>query len=480
MRMNYYVGETDWEFQALKIQKQALVLGDGPAKVVWDFKTKMPRMLSIPWWDFFLSFEAQEVRTAEWHFHRSYWTKRQLEDMGEAKDEKGRPIWHELERVAAGAYTPDMADATFAERREAATYSPALPEGTAEGLSALIEGWHRDGSYVVFSPENELVLRAEVSPFHDRKGYPFRPFVMFQGTPDMQGPYSIPLPEVLEDHQIEVEVMRNQWIDQMTANINAPIVHDAGIPAESVETLMSAPNGRLAIEGFPDVRAAIQRMSPGQVTGDFPQLYSMVRAEAQMTSGVSDISAGQTTIEGLNNQTATGMSIIAGETNRRAQLQLRMSEIGMGEVAKVFDSLDRQFGGALYVPTERDFVPAKGDMGFGQFMPPGIAHVLATVNDPQMDYKIAVDAGSAQRPDQMEEAQRMVNLVGILSHEQIAPHVDWREITTRIVDSFGFNSERVLLSEDELMQQQMAAAMAALPQPAPNGQAQPAPAEPAA
>lgn len=469
MRMNYYIGEGDWEIQAIKTLKQVLVLGDGPVKVPWDGKAKIPRMLSIPWWDFFLSQEAQDWRTAEWQFQRTYWTSRQLRAMGAQEDEKGKPLWLNLERVEDGATGPETQDPTYQDRRDAAGYSSSQPDGTPDGVHALVEAWHADGSYVAFSPDMRVIVRAEKSPFHNRTGKPIRPFVMFQGTPDMQGPYSIPLPEVLEDHQIEVETMRNQWIDQMTMNLNAGIVHDSSIPEQDVEEFMSAPNGRLAVDGFPDVRAAIQRMQPGQVTGDFPQLYQMVRSESQMTSGVSDIAAGQQSIEGLQNQTATGISIIAGESNRRMQLHLRLAEIGMGEVATVFDSHDRQFGGPLFVPTEQDFVPRNEELGFG-WAPKGFAEILSTVNRRDLDYKIAVDAGSAVRPDQLENAQRDVAFVGIMSHELIAPFVDWKEIATKVATSHGMNPERVLLTEEELQQQQEQQMIQALTAAAQGGQ----------
>lgn len=461
LRLQHYLNECGWVRPMIRTYRQLLVLGDGPVKVPWSAERRMPYIAAVPWWDFFLSAEAQDWPTAEWIFQRTFWTRRGLADLAAQTDARGRGLWAGLEEVRARSGSRSHSDETYDRRRSLAHMGP---DSRDDERACLIEAWHRDGSYVVVGGnEGETLVRAQVSPFHDRRGMPLRPFVLFQSLLDITGPYSISLPEVLEDHQAEVSTIRNQWIDQVTANINAPVIHADSIPAADVEAALAQPNGRLAVpaDQFVDIRQAVMRMPPGQVTGDFPLLYEQIRSEAQMAGGVSDISAGQVSAEGLSNQTATGMSIIAGETNKRVQLLLRMIELAMGggqtSVAGLFDALDRQFGAqmAIPVPPLYDAHGAEGvsplspdpmaplPEGAGAF-PGGFASVGTSPNIRAADYAFEVDAGSTQRPDQREEAQKVLAFIQSASHPAIAPLVNWREVAAQLVKSHGLSEQRML------------------------------------
>ena len=472
-RMNIFLSRQDWELEMIMVEKSKIVLGDGVTKTLWDSDRKIPRMIYVNWFDFFLSPDAQRADTAEWQFHRTYYTDRQLE----ALDEE---VFLNLDKVMMAGNGPSASDATYADRRSIAGAS-ALPGWTEQNLNVLVEAWHRDGSYITFSPDATALCRAQVSPFHDRESRPLRPFSMFSSTPDLEGPYSVPMPEILEDHEVEISTLRNQTIDQITANINAGVVHDDQVPSELVEQFMETPNGVLGVpNNTGDIRGMVHRMNPGQISQDMPLIYGQVRSESQMASGVSDISAGQQSIEGLENTTATGVSIIANEANKRMQLLLKMSEIAMGRVARLFDALDRQFGGALFVPTGADLnVSDDQDIasGFKQSAP-GFAALLAEANRPEMDYEILIDAGSMQRPDEFAETQKIVNFVGLASHPAISPIIDWPEVTRAMIAAHGFEPDRFMLSPDEqaaVNEEQQIEGLAAAGGPPPDG-AGPAPA----
>lgn len=482
-RLQHLLRRGGWERQALLATKQMLILGDAPVKVPWDQDNRMPRMLHVPWWDFFLSHEAADWETAEVYFHRTWLTERAIAKLAEAEAEDGRPLWGNLEEAAAAAATRDVSDATWSERMDAAGYG-SRSAGTERPLTPVIEAWYADGSYVVLAgAHRRIVIRSGRSPFKDRRGNPVRPFAMFQGTPDLEGPYSLSMASVLEDHQVEMSTLRNQETDQRTGNINAGVVHTDAVADEDVEEFLAQPNGRLRLEGVADVRTAFMRVPPGQVGGDVTGHYELLRSEAQMASGVSDISAGQTTAGGLDNSTATGMSIIQAESNKRVQLMVRMHEIAMSRVAVLYDCHDRQFGQALLVEVEANLSLPPGTLGVAPVTPEnerstripiigegrpspfasGFAQVNTEANLPVMDYTIEVDAGSTARPDQLEEAQKhLAFLSAATNFAPIAERIDWDEATRRLIEVHGMNPDRIMLTPA----QRQAALAAQAPPPA--------------
>ena len=191
----------------------------------------------------------------------------------------------------------------------------------------------------------------------------------------------------------------------------------------------------------------IARLAPGYGSGDMASIYGWIRDEVQIVSGMNDNAAGQA-VQG--EQTATEITTLAAEANKRMQLKRRMDEIAMGDVARLFDSHDRQFGIIMDIPVDKGFTPNAGAAGFSQ--PPGaaagsaFARIGIEVNAADMDYDIEVDAGSALRPDQTEEAQKLnAFILGPASHEQIGPRLDWQELTRRAVEVHGMSEDRLLL-----------------------------------
>jgi len=290
-----------------------------------------------------------------------------------------------------------------------------------------------------------------------------RPFAFFRNVPDLTGPYSIGEATVLEDHQIEISTLRNQYVDQTTANLNAPVIHDENIPGAEVEKAFQTPKGFLGVPWGPG-GPGIQRLQPGYGSGDMDRIYAWIRDEAQIISGMNDNAAGQA-VEGQ--QTATEVGILAAEANKRMQLKRRMDEIAMGDVGRLFDSHDRQFGTIMDIPVDRGFTPRDGAQGFagppgaasftdmmaGRGAPEGtpdfssgFARIGIEVNGADMDYDIEVDAGSSMRPDQSEEAQKInAFILGPASHAQIGPRLDWAELTRRVIEVHGLSDERLML-----------------------------------
>lgn len=458
LRMQRQLRKGATEEELLMAIKQFLILGDGPLKMAWDRNIGGPRLTTMDWFDWFVSPDARHPLHAEVIWHRTWHTKRDLQQLakadGDRRDAKGRKLprlydRQNLERLAYSSAYRDAEDPLYAERREITGLGP-LTFGATEGQVAILEGWYRDGTTVwIAGDDSPLLLRIERDPLYkDPKGNGIRPFAVLRNTPDLFMPYSISDAEMLEDHQHEASTFRNAAIDQATGNIMSPKgINSDMVRAEEVRRAWEEPNGTFEVRGDP--REAVYQFQPGQMSGDFERIYENIRSEAQMVSGVSDISAGQPTAFGLDNSTATGMSIIREEANQRYRMKLKFIQIGMGPVAMLYDYMDRQLSASeVHVPVERGFQPLDGSEGIKLLGDPemaSFASISTEVNGPGMDYEIQVDAGAMAPPHQMEQAQRVRGFIMDASHPAMAPMVNWPEVLRTLIEAHGQMPEKLMI-----------------------------------
>lgn len=354
-----------------------------------------------------------------------------------------------LEQIAYSSAYREAEDPLYSERREI-TGLGTLTFGQTEGQVSILEGWYRDGSTVwIAGDDSPVLLRIEREPIYkDPKGRGIRPFSVLRNTPDLFMPYSISDAEMLEDHQHEASTFRNAAIDQATGNIMSPKgINRNMVRPEEVRRAWEEPNGTFEVDGDP--REAVYQFQPGQMSGDFERIYENIRSEAQMVSGVSDISAGQPTAFGLDNSTATGMSIIREEANQRYRMKLKFIQIGMGPVATLYDYMDRQLSAStIHVPVERGFQPLEGSEGIRMVGEPGsesFASIDTSVNGEGLDYEIQVDAGAMAPPHQMEQAQRVRGFIMDATHPSMAPMVNWPEVLRTLIEAHGQMPEKLMI-----------------------------------
>ncbi|HKY59412.1 MAG TPA: hypothetical protein VJP59_00225 [Gemmatimonadota bacterium] len=434
--------------------KQFLVLGDGPLKMAWSRRIGGPRLIAIDWFDWYLSPDARMWHESEVIWHRTWHTKRDLQQLskmdGERKDQRGNSLprlydRQALEDLAYGSAYREAEDPLYIERREASGLG-TTQWGNMDGQIAILEGHYRDGSRVwIAGDDSPLLLRLEREPqLTDGHGHACRPFAVLQNTPDLFLPYSISDAEMLEDHQHEASTFRNAAIDQATGNIHQPKgINRNLVRPEDVRRAFEEPNGSFEVDGDP--MDAVRMFPPGQLSGDFERIYENVRSEAQMVSGVSDISAGQPTSFGLDNSTATGMSIIREESNQRYRMKLKLIQIGFRRVAEIYHYMDRSISmSPVDVPVDRGFQQLPGAKGL-DLIGEGFASVGVEVNAPGLDYDIEVDASSMAPPHQLEQAQKTRAFIQDASHPMIMPMVNWPEVARMLAQSHGLEPEKVLI-----------------------------------
>ena len=450
LRIQHYLKQAAFEEEMLVVLKSMLILGDGIVKVPWDADRRAPGFVAVNWWDWFVSPEAERWHQAEVLYHRTWHTPKDLTRLAEAKDGNGKPLYDldALQQIMGASNTRSMGDHGWSTRREIQGLGPMrFPSG--EEPVSIVEAWYKDGTRVTFGGEElGIILRvvsSEESIHKTPNGQPYRPFSVFQNTPDLHSPYSISDTEMLEGHQAELSTIRNQHVDQATANINAPMGYDARkVRPEAVEDAFGTPGGMFGTDGPPgDV---VVRFAPSGSSRDFPEIYDLIRSEAQIVAGVSDFSAGMANSAGLDNTTATGISIVTQEANRRFQQKLKFVELGMRRVAHIYDWLDRALGlEDVFTDPGSDFSMEDGSKGI--MMDNGFAQVSgALVNGPDNDFEIEVDAGAMAPPAAGEQARKTMTLLQAIAAmpPEAQMMVDWPGLLRQVVESHGVPADKVL------------------------------------
>lgn len=449
MRIQYHLRKAHMEEELLVALKSMLILGDGIVKVPWNPDTRCPGFLAVNWWDWFVSPEAERWHTAEVMYHRTWHTRRDLERMGQREDADGKPLYDReaIEALAAMGPQRSASDPTWQARRDTQGIGWSVYSRGDEPVP-IVEAWYRDGARVTFGgDELGLILRVvdgEDYVHRTPQGLPYRPFSVFQNTPDLYSPYSISDAEMLEGHQAELSTLRNQYIDQITMNLNAPLGYDnRRVRPEQIDAAFGQPGGKFGTDGPPT--DAVARFTPGSTSRDFSEVYDNVRGEAQIVAGVSDYAAGMGASPGVDNQTATGISLITQEANKRFQAKLKFVELAMRRVANIYDWLDRSVGGGtIYTMPQDEPQLDQGSMGIN--MIGKMAEVNDAANSPDLDYDIEVDAGAMAPPATQEQARRVMTLIQAISvmPPQAQQSIDWQQLLKQVVEAHGMEPDRVI------------------------------------
>lgn len=469
LRLNQQLKRSRFRPEMLLTLKQFLILGDGPVKVPFDADLGSPRMKAIDWFDWFLSPDAAHWREAEVMFHRTWHTARSIKALMQRDANRIDQLTGErmprlydhdaLQRVLEGSNYRESTDETYEARREATGLGPTSWPDT-DGPVALVECHYRDGSLATIAgDESPEAVRIERDPINlNPKGQPFRPFAVFQNTPDLFQPYGISDAEMVADHQHESSTLKNQAMDVGTGNINAPKGYNRNkVDPAQLQAAWSQPNGAFATDGPPG--EAVVAFPPGQLSGDVERLLEHNRREAQETVGANDIVQG---IAATQAQTATEIASLREEANMRWALKLMLVEFGVNDVAELYDWQDRSVSRvSMNVPLEEGFELDPASRGINVLAEGRFARVNTAANAPAMDYTFELEAGSLVSPNKSEEAEKLRGLItDVAALPVVAPYVNWHELLKQLVEVNGYDPERILLDPAIVAAQQQAAAAA--------------------
>ena len=460
--------------------KRMSLYGLGPMLWWWNQDEARFAVHDISWFDFFISPEARRWQDAEVLWTRAWYTERQLERMAGREDAEGRPLYENIDDIVTGGSDPSIEDPGWAERRKVHGSGPEKwPNG--KGVYPLYTGYYEDGSIAVIGgTTNEVLVAKRITPYWRRVPFaarrrledgsfdpdapitrPFRPIVCLGNTPDTEGPYPTGSGEVIITYQDELSTIRRQALDQATAHLNAPVIYDKAALGENASAKIDAafgqPGGKLGVVGGQDVNTVIRRLQPGQMSLDVQAFSELSRQEAQLVTGISDYVGGLMSQGGLgSNTTATAVERITNESNMRWRLKNAFVEDDMQEAAMIVDACDRLFGQIMYFHLDGKGGVTTDDKGITDHG--GLLELAVGLNGDAYEFDVKVEAGSLTPPSQSQEFQDLVKLIETaVAVPEMAMKVRWQEVIGQVVAALGFDPQRVLLSEQEAMVNQIAA-----------------------
>ena len=468
-RIEYYAKKANFHQRLVQSTRQTLILGNSPMKISFEPDRNVVEMHFVPWWDFYFSPEARTVRHADWIFHRTFYSKLGIEWMAGFTDADGRKTFKNMDQIPMARR--DEADDTYNDRR---SVDKALDHNDIP-VYCVIEAWSKFGHYVAMGgSDGGVPLAIKQSPYVMPNGEPYRPFAWFGFHQNTDSPYGQGVGEIIGDHQIELEVLRNAQLEEIRGNLFAPVAALDNVDLDELEAALGVPNGIFTIDSsrYQDVRQAVQRMPPGQASTDYERARDDIRTEIQMILGISDSISGVQLPGGAQDNTATGATIRQQESNKRIQLLGIELELEMRHIVKMVDALDRQFGGEIYIRTS-DLGLSDGIQPAGMEITDSMVKIGEELNEGEHDYEIEVTTGSMQQADEMETHQRMQKFIANVSHPRLEGHINWQEVATVYAELTGMGS--LVLTPEERQQNQQQDLLAAL-----QGAAQAGPGSPGA
>jgi hypothetical protein len=279
------------------------------------------------------------------------------------------------------------------------------------------------------------IVRDGDNPFwHGKKPFGFAKFDPLNGEF-----YGMSLVEVIEYLQAELNTVRNQRIDSTSIAINRmfKVLKTAGIePAD----LISRPNGIVWVDRMDDVEEF-----------DFkPPAAEAFEEETTIKKDIQEATATYAEARGApseDRRTATENAIRERASSLRFEIKTMLFEsFGLKRLGMFYDQLNQQF------VDDKRRVRVETDSGYEwrEFGPEDIAG--------QYNY---LPSGSAIEPT-LDALNHRENIMRLYEMFRDDPEIKARELKKRVFDAFGIkDSENLLKSEQEIMQEQQEAVMQA-------------------
>lgn len=350
--------------------RQSLINGIGIVKTTWAFDDDkdQPCVELVDLFDFFVDPDAATIENADYVIHRV------AKNIDKVKENKNYKV--------PDALNPDYKKDPFKTQRDAIMGMTTQDDSKKE-MVELVEYWGLadigDGmeECLIVVANGTYLLRAEKNPFAHGK----KPFIKLDDIDVHLEFWSIGEPEMLESLQYELNDVRNQRMDNVNLILNRMWLVAKGADVDE-DDLVSRPGG---IVHAMDING-IKELSTADVTMSAYNEESLIKADIQDTSGVSDYAKGigNSSSKGTpqGNDTATGMMILQEAGNQRFRYKLDNLEDSLRELGKQMVALEQQF-------LDRDiFVRIMGQSG--------LQWEKLSPDDIKGAFDITVEAGSTQ------------------------------------------------------------------------------------
>lgn len=255
-----------------------------------------PKVELVDLYDFFFDPTATDIDSAAWCIHRTKSTLSRLKDLQKSG------IYKNVHLVEGSSGTHSNDDK--ANRRSTSGIQDEEYYSTDEDVE-LLEYWEDDRVVVVAN--DKVIIRDEPNPYYHKSK-------IFVRVVDVKVPhefYGLGEMEPIESLVYELNDRRNQRMDNVTLILNKQWKVKNGANVDEDE-LISTPGGVI----HTDVMDGIDPIQTSDVTSSAYQEETLIKADIQQTTGVSDFTQGVGS-EALANDTATGISLIQEAGNAR-------------------------------------------------------------------------------------------------------------------------------------------------------------------
>lgn len=342
-RMDFIKKERMWV-------KDALMLGTGLVKVFWKndpmYDYNDPDLELIDLLDFFPDPKSTDIQAGDFMIHR---TIQPLAALKRAEGPDGKSLYNNLEGLTTYGEQDPKSSNNLIKGGQWSDVDAALRIGSPYRQSKskqieVLEYWginpdEDDKEWVIVVANGNTVIRAEENPLGNK-----RPFIKMHVDPLKDEFYGIGLIEPIEHLQLELNDTRNQRMDNVNLILNRMWLVMRGANVDETE-LVSTPGGVI----FSDVLNGVQPLVPPDVTQSAYQEEALIKQDAQMAVGVSDIINGQLQSANENvpgqvlNKTATGARVAVEQAGSRFKYYLQNIEDALRELGEMLYMFDQMF-----------------------------------------------------------------------------------------------------------------------------------------
>ena len=251
-------------------------------------------------------------------FHRTWLSKAEL------KQREAQGLYKDIDKIGSGDDSTDSDRGVFESAEEA--------KAKRSGKFAVWERWSRDGTVMTMC--NGVVLRDEPNPyFHNDI-----PFAVFRSQPTPRSLVGVSEVEKIQHIQEAIWTRDNQRIDAVSLALNQVLIVDPSI--QGARNITFQPGAKIYANGGQRIEQL--KLDPMQVPG-FEETQNYLGAMQQMTGASPYLAGSDPSMSGIEQNTATGVSIMQEEGQKRMmvkKLEFRMFE---SRIAKLMTQLNHQY-----------------------------------------------------------------------------------------------------------------------------------------
>ena len=335
----------------VELAKTTLICGVCVAKVIWErrevaikshdwsddaenptkyrkaMERNSPSVVTVNLFDFFPQPGPTSIESMDHVFHRSWLTKEELEARADLKDDSGKAIYKNIKKaIAEGVHGSGQAG------MELSNETPEDAEGRRGDRYEVIERWKRGRLTTVVN--RSVVIRDCGNPYWHGK----LPFVAASSQPDIRSFVGISEIEVIENIVRMIHKFENLRMRAAEFAVNPVLKMRRGM--KGGHSIDWRPGAQLYLDRTDDIVTEIPNTN---LQAGWAEVQAYL-GYMQQVSGVSPFIAGaDPSVSGVNQETATGASILQAEANKRLALKLLQMQVMYSKVAKMFVQLNQQF-----------------------------------------------------------------------------------------------------------------------------------------